>query len=107
MVSSVLGSGLEGELEEELGYSKYDYRNKETDNSRNGHTEKSLKSSVGEIELSVPRDRNGEFEPQLVKKYQTSLSQDIEEKNNLHVRQGNDDRRYREAYPRYIRHKRV
>lgn len=80
MVSSVLESGLEGELEEELGYSKYDYRNKETDNSRNGHTEKSLKSSVGEIELSVPRDRNGEFEPQLVKKYQTSLSQDIEEK---------------------------
>lgn len=80
MVSSVLENGLEGELDEELGYSKYDYRNKETDNSRNGHTEKTLKSSMGEIELTVSRDRNGEFEPQLVKKYQTSLSQDIEEK---------------------------
>lgn len=80
MVSSVLENGLDGELDEELGYSKYDYRNKETDNSRNGHTEKTLKSSMGEIELSVPRDRNGEFDPQLVKKYQTSLSQDIEEK---------------------------
>lgn len=80
MVSSVLENGLECELDEELGYSKYDYRNKDTDNSRNGHTEKTLKSSMGEMELSVPRDRNGEFEPQLVKKYQTSLSQDIEEK---------------------------
>lgn len=80
MVSSVLENGLEGELDEELGYSKYDYRKKETDNSRNGHTEKTLKSSMGEIGLTIPRDRNGEFEPQLVKKYQTSLSQDIEEK---------------------------
>lgn len=80
MVGSVLENGLEGELDEELGYSKYDYHNKGTDNSRNGHTEKTLKSSMGEIELTVPRDRNGEFDPQLVKKYQTSLSQDIEEK---------------------------
>jgi transposase-like protein len=80
LVGSVLENGLEGELEEELGYSKYDYRNKETDNSRNGHSEKTVRSSFGDIELSVPRDRKGEYEPQLVKKHQTSLSQDIEEK---------------------------
>jgi putative transposase len=68
MVGTVLESGLEGELEEELGYSKYDYRNKETDNSRNGYSEKTLKSSLGDIEISVPRDRKGEFEPQIVRK---------------------------------------
>ena len=80
MVSTVLENGLEGELEDELGYSKYDYRNKETDNSRNGYSEKTLKTSLGDIEIAVPRDRKGDFEPQLVKKNQTTLSGDIEEK---------------------------
>ena len=80
MVSTVLENGLEGELDEELGYSKYDYRNKATDNCRNGHSEKTVRSSFGDIELSVPRDRKGEYEPQMVKKHQTSLSGDIEEK---------------------------
>lgn len=80
MVGTVLENGLEGELEEELGYSKYDYRNKETDNSRNGYSEKTLKTSLGDMDISVPRDRKGEFDPQIVKKNQTSLSGDIEEK---------------------------
>jgi putative transposase len=47
MVGAVLENGLEGELDEELGYTKYDYRNKQTDNSRNGYSEKTLKSSLG------------------------------------------------------------
>lgn len=80
MVGTVLEKGLEGELDEELGYSKYDYRNKKTDNSRNGYSEKTLKTSLGDLELSIPRDRKCEFEPRLVKKNQTSLSGDIEEK---------------------------
>jgi putative transposase len=80
MVGTVLENGLEGELEEELGYSKYDYRNKQTDNSRNGYTGKTLKTSLGDIEITIPRDRKGEFNPQLVKKNQTTLSGDIEEK---------------------------
>lgn len=46
MVSTMLENGLEGELDEELGYTKYDYRNKETDNSRNGYSEKALKTSL-------------------------------------------------------------
>ena len=79
-VAMTLEGGLEAELEEELGYSRYDYRNKETDNSRNGHSAKTVKSSLGDIEISIPRDRKGEFEPQLVKKNQTTLSGDIEEK---------------------------
>lgn len=80
LIGSVLENSLEGELEEELGYSKYDYRNKETENSRNGHSGKTIRSSYGDIELSVPRDRKGEYDPQLVKKHQTSISGDIEEK---------------------------
>lgn len=80
MVSSVLENGLEGEMEDELGYSKYDYHNKETDNSRNGYSEKTLKTSLGDLEIAVPRDRKGDFEPQIVKKNQTTLSGDIEEK---------------------------
>ena len=80
LVSTVLEEGLEGELEEELGYSKYDYRNKETENSRNGYSQKTVKSSLGEMEVNIPRDRNGEFEPQILKKHQTSLTGDIEEK---------------------------
>ena len=74
MVSTVLENGLEGELDEELGYSKYDYRNKETDNSRNGYSRKTVQSSTGEMEIKVPRDRQGEYEPQLVKKHQTDVS---------------------------------
>jgi putative transposase len=80
MVGTVLENGLEGELDEELGYSRYDYRNKDTDNSRNGYSGKTLKTSLGDLELVVPRDRKGEFTPQLVKKNQTTLSGDIEEK---------------------------
>ena len=54
-----------------LGYSKYDYKNKETDDSRNGYSKKTVVSSLGEINLDIPRDRKGEFEPQAIKKNQT------------------------------------
>ena len=84
-------SGLEGELDDALGYSKYDYKSKDTDNSRNGHSSKTLRTSFGDVEVSVPRDRKGEFEPQVLKKNQTSISQDIEEKT---LRQGYDNQRY-------------
>ena len=80
MIGAVLEGGLEAELDDQLGYSKYDYRNKEVDNSRNGFSKKTLKTSFGETDISVPRDRNGDFEPQLVKKNQTTLTGDIEEK---------------------------
>ena len=67
-VGDILENGLEAELDDELGYGKYDYRNKETDNSRNGHSRKTMKTSFGEVDIDVPHDRKGEFEPQLVKK---------------------------------------
>ena len=56
-IAEFMESGLEAELDEELGYSKYDYRNKETDNSRNGHSSKKLNPSFGEVEINTPRDR--------------------------------------------------
>ena len=79
-IAEFMENGLDAELDDELGYSKYDYKNKDTDNSRNGHSSKTLRTSFGDVEVSVPRDRKGEYEPQLLKKNQTSISQDIEEK---------------------------
>ena len=71
---------LESELEDELGYSKYDYRTKETDNSRNGYRGKALQTSAGEIELQVPRDRKSEYKPEIIPNHQKGLSGDIEDK---------------------------
>ena len=79
-ITEFMENGLDAELDEELGYSRYDYKSKNTDNSRNGHSSKTLRTSFGNVEVSVPRDRKGEFEPQVLKKNQTSISQDIEEK---------------------------
>ena len=55
-------------------------KEKETENSRNGHSSKTLRTIFGDEEVAVPRDRKGEFDPQLLKKNQTSISQDVEEK---------------------------
>lgn len=74
LTASFIQEAMDAELEEKLGYSKYDYKNKETDNSRNGSFKKTVISSQGEIELEVPRDRNGEYEPQIVKKHQMDIS---------------------------------
>ena len=80
LISQVLEKGLEGELEENLGYSKYDYKNKSTENSRNGYSNKTMSTSYGDLDIEIPRDRKGDFEPQLIQKHQTVLPQDIEEK---------------------------
>lgn len=64
---------LNSELDEELGYAKYDQSEKKTENSRNGYSEKSMRSEYGDINIKVPRDRKGEFEPQIVKRYQKDL----------------------------------
>ena len=79
-IAEFMENGLDAELDDELGYSKYDYKNKDTDNSRNGHSSKTLRTSFGDVEVCVPRDRKGEFEPVVLKKNQTSVSQEIEEK---------------------------
>lgn len=79
-IAEFMENGLDAELDEELGYSRYDYKNKDTDNSRNGYSSKTLKTGFGEVDIDVPRDRKGEFDPVILKKNQTSISQDVEEK---------------------------
>lgn len=74
LLSDTLQGMLEAELDDELGYSKYDYVNKDTNNSRNGYSKKSVLSSMGDLDLDIPRDRNGDFDPQVVKKHQTDIS---------------------------------
>ncbi|MFR2496243.1 MAG: transposase [Christensenellales bacterium] len=69
-ISEFMESGLEAELDDELGYGRYDYRNKDTDNSRNGHSSKTLRTSYGDVEVAVPRDRK----PSLTSQIQKELS---------------------------------
>ena len=79
-IAEFMENGLEAELDDQLGYSRYDYKNKDTDNSRNGHSIKTLRTSFDDVEVSVPWDRKSKFEPKVLRKNQTSVSQDIEEK---------------------------
>jgi putative transposase len=64
---------LEGEMTTHLGYEKHAPEGRNSGNSRNGSTPKSVLTGEGELEIEVPRDRNGEFDPQLVKKGQRRL----------------------------------
>ena len=57
---------LEAELDVSLGYDKKQKNGNETDKKRNGHTPKTVKSEFGEFQLDIPRDRNGEYEPEIV-----------------------------------------
>ncbi len=80
MISIILEGTLDVEMEEELGYSKYDYQNKATENSRNGYSKKTMHTSYEDMDVEIPRDRKGEFQPQVVKKYQNTVTQNMEEK---------------------------
>ena len=72
LVKAVLENILQGEMEEHLGINKYE-RTESNDQSnrnyRNGYSSKNLRSSFGDVDLDVPRDRNTEFESQIIKKY--------------------------------------
>ena len=74
MFGKTLEQMLEAELENELGYSRYNYQEKDTDNSRNGHSKKKVRSDYGELDLQIPRDRNSEFDPVVVPKNQRDIS---------------------------------
>ena len=79
-IAEFVEGSLNSELDTELGYEPYDVKNKATDNSRNGHSKKTLRTSMGKVDIEVPRDRNGDFEPKILPKNQTSISQDMESK---------------------------
>ena len=74
MFRDVLQETLEAEMDLELGYDKYDISEKQTSNSRNGYSKKTVKSELGAIDLNIPRDRNGEFEPKILPKYQRNIN---------------------------------
>lgn len=68
---------LESEMDEHLGYNKHSPLGDLTGNSRNGYNKKTIQTQMGKTDIKIPRDRNGEFEPQLIEKYQTK-SNDLE-----------------------------
>lgn len=73
LFAETLQSMLEAELDTEVGYEKHDVKNKVTSNSRNGKSKKII-SEYGEVDIQVPCDRNGEFEPIIVKKHQSNVT---------------------------------
>jgi transposase-like protein len=70
----VVESALDGEIDDHLGYAKHDAAGRNGGNSRNGKRSKTLLTEAGPIEIDVPRDRDGSFEPRLVAKRQRRLS---------------------------------
>ncbi len=70
LMKATIETALEAELGSHLGYTKHEKGRREDGNTRNGHSKKTLKSDYGELEIANPRDRNGTFEPQIVKKGQ-------------------------------------
>jgi transposase-like protein len=73
LLSRTLDEMLESELTEHLGYERHSPAGNNSGNSRNGKTRKTLKNDNGEIEITVPRDRNGDFDPIIVKKYEKTI----------------------------------
>lgn len=70
----VMESALEGELDDHLGYGKHDPAGRDGGNSRIGRRSKTLLTEAGPVEISVPRDRDASFEPQIVAKRQRRLT---------------------------------
>ena len=75
MLKEMTEQMLEGEITGHLGYEKHSQSGHNSGNSRNGHTGKTVRTGFGELSLETPRDRQGTFEPQLVKKGQTDITE--------------------------------
>ena len=74
LTKRLVESALEGELTDHLGYDRHDAAGRDGGNSRNGHRAKTVLTEVGPVEIDVPRDRDGSFEPRIVAKRQRRLS---------------------------------
>jgi transposase-like protein len=85
MFAETLQGMLEGEMDTHLGYQKHEDEKKCTTNRRNGHSSKTVRSDYGEVDLEIPRDREGEFEPTIVKKGQRNVT-GIEDQDHCLVR---------------------
>ena len=74
LTKRLLESALDGEITDHLGYDKHDPAGRDGGNSRNGTRSKTVLTEIGPVQIEVPRDRDGSFEPQLVKKRQRRLT---------------------------------
>ncbi len=74
LTKMVIENALEGELDDHLGYGKHDPAGRDGGNSRNGYRGKTLLTDIGKVEVAVPRDRDGSFEPKIVAKRQRRLT---------------------------------
>lgn len=79
LFANTLEQMLEAELSDELGYEPYEASGRNSGNSRNGRYRKKVRASDGDVEIQVPRDRNGDFEPKIVPKYGSNTNE-LEEK---------------------------
>ena len=86
LLGDTIQTMLESELDQELGYEKHDRTEVSKSNYRNGHTPKTLKSTMGEIAIGVPQDRNCEFEPKVIPKYKTNISEIEQKIINMYAR---------------------
>jgi putative transposase len=66
---------FEAEMDQHLGYKKNSSQGDNSGNSRNGYSQKTIKTRFGEVDIEIPRDRNSEFEPQIIKKYDKTSNQ--------------------------------
>jgi len=73
LTRTVLETALEAEMSEHLGYDKHDAAGRDGGNSRNGTRSKTVLTEIGPVEIEVPRDRDGSFDPQVVRKRQRRL----------------------------------
>jgi len=71
LFKDVIQQLLEAEMDEHIGREKYERSNEQSPNYRNGYSSKTIDSSFGEVGLDIPRDRNSQFEPKVIKKYET------------------------------------
>ena len=86
LVQQALQALLELEMEEHLGYSKYDPEGRGSGNSRNGSIPKTVRGDFGEVEIETPRDRNASFDPKIVAKRQSSMGNFSEKIASLYAR---------------------
>lgn len=71
LFGDIIQQFLDAEMEEHLGRAKYQRQNSEDRNYRNGYSQKNIKTSFGDVQIDVPRNRKAEFDPKIVKKYET------------------------------------
>lgn len=74
MFKDILQEALEAEMDDHLGYDKYEVASKTCSNSRNGYSKKTVKSELGNVELEIPRDRAGEFETKIIPKHKRNIT---------------------------------